>query len=69
MNGWVNNREACDLRRYRAHYDVIVMPFVHFPETNFAMTVFCCHVYFSLSFFHPDKHISHGFHPDQGEGY
>ena len=24
-NGWVNNREACDLRRYRAHYDVIVM--------------------------------------------
>ena len=25
MNGWVNNREAGDLRRYRAHYDVIVM--------------------------------------------
>ena len=24
-NGWVNNREAADLRRYRAHYDVIVM--------------------------------------------
>ena len=23
-NGWVNNREAGDLRRYRAHYDVIV---------------------------------------------
>ena len=23
--GWVNNREAGDLRRYRAHYDVIVM--------------------------------------------
>ena len=22
---WVNNREAGDLRRYRAHYDVIVM--------------------------------------------
>ena len=22
-----NNREACDLRRYRAHYDVIVMGF------------------------------------------
>ena len=22
---WVNNREACDLRRHRAHYDVIVM--------------------------------------------
>ena len=26
VNGWVNNREAGDLRRYRAHYDVIVMP-------------------------------------------
>ena len=24
-NGWVNNREAGDLKRYRAHYDVIVM--------------------------------------------
>ena len=24
-NGWVNNREAGDLRRYRAHYYVIVM--------------------------------------------
>ena len=25
MNGWVNNLEAGDLRRYRAHYDVTVM--------------------------------------------
>ena len=25
INGSVNNREAGDLRRYRAHYDVIVM--------------------------------------------
>ena len=25
INGWVNNREAGDLRRYRVHYDVIVM--------------------------------------------
>ena len=25
MNGWVNNGEAGDLRRYLAHYDVIVM--------------------------------------------
>ena len=23
INGWVNNREAGDLRRYRAYYDVI----------------------------------------------
>ena len=25
INGWVNNREAGDLRRYRTHHDVIVM--------------------------------------------
>ena len=25
INGWVNNREAGDLRRYRDHYDVILM--------------------------------------------
>ena len=25
INGWVNNREAGDLRRYRDHYDVPVM--------------------------------------------
>ena len=25
INGWVNTREADDLRRYRAHYDVSVM--------------------------------------------
>ena len=28
MDGWVNNREAGDLRRYRVHCDVIVMRFV-----------------------------------------
>ena len=25
INGWVNNREAGGLRRYRAHYDVTIM--------------------------------------------
>ena len=25
IDGWVNNHEAADLRRYRAHYDVTVM--------------------------------------------
>ena len=27
-NGWANNRDAGDLRRHRAHYDVIVMSIV-----------------------------------------
>ena len=25
INGWVNNREAGDLKRYRAYYDITVM--------------------------------------------
>ena len=29
INGWVNNREADDLRRYRAHYDVTVIMALH----------------------------------------
>ena len=29
INGWVNNREAGDLRRYRAHYDVTVMKLLY----------------------------------------
>ena len=36
MNGWVNNREAGDLRRHRFHYDVIVMSRMralsHYPQ-------------------------------------
>ena len=33
INGWVNNREAGDLRRNRAHYDVIVM-YIHIPSRH-----------------------------------
>ena len=29
INGWINNREAGDLRRHHAHYDVTVMWFVN----------------------------------------
>ena len=32
INGWVKNHEAGDLRRYRAHYDVIVMVGMGWPE-------------------------------------
>ena len=28
INGWLNNREAGDLRRYRAYYDVTVMMYI-----------------------------------------
>ena len=30
INGWVNNREAGDLRRHRVHYEVIVMCRAHY---------------------------------------
>ena len=32
INGWVNKREARDLRRYRGHYDVIVMELSNFDK-------------------------------------
>ena len=53
INGWVNNREAGDLRRHRAHYDVIVMALDGFRYVRFrnacnahqevwTRLVFCC---------------------------
>ena len=32
INGWVNNREAGDWRRHRAHYDVIVVTLLEFRK-------------------------------------
>ena len=39
INGWVNNREAGDLRRHRGHYDVNVMKLAMNP-TIFSMVIF-----------------------------
>ena len=33
LNGWVNNREAGDMRRHRAHYDVTAMSPIRGPVT------------------------------------
>ena len=46
INGWVNNREAGDLRRHRAHYDVIVMNMI-FPLSHPAPRPAChpCYLY------------------------
>ena len=52
INGWVNNREADDLRRYRAHYDVTVMPNIYYRVvfcliiTMLCSTVLWCEVNF-----------------------
>ena len=41
INGWVNNREAGDLRRYRAHHDVTVMqPQCMFHRCSYVNTTF-----------------------------
>ena len=37
INDWVNNRDAGDLRRYRAHYDVIVMWWRNVLEEKMSM--------------------------------
>ena len=42
INGWVNNREAGDLRRHRTHYDVPVMKMFHFSSyIDFCLTKRC----------------------------
>ena len=38
-NGWVNDREASDLRRHRAHHDVIVMRRCYFHQEGFQVPV------------------------------
>ena len=38
INGWVHNHEAGDLRRYRAHYDVIVITSVAMLTVNYSST-------------------------------
>ena len=38
INDWVNNREAGDLRRYRGHYDVIVMDKLTDKSVNWITT-------------------------------
>ena len=40
INGWVNNREAADLRRQRTHYDVTLMCLVDFIVVVVVVTLF-----------------------------
>ena len=53
IKGWVNNREAGDLRRHRAHYDVTVMQNIEawtnmadkFSKHIFGKTTYVFYVY------------------------
>ena len=42
MNGWVNDREAGDLRHHRTHYDVTVMKYV--SSVQFTLTTAICSI-------------------------
>ena len=59
INGWVNNREAGDLRRYRAHYDVSVMdkgaadriPSYNWPITGHNVTKIIVLLAYSMAYY------------------
>ena len=42
INGWVNNREAGDLRRHLGHYDVTVMFLLHHTGTTWMQEIIYC---------------------------
>ena len=52
INGWVNTREAGDLRRHRAHYDVTVMGCqktwavdkIHTTYVTVCLSIKCCYI-------------------------
>ena len=55
INDWVNNREAGDMRRYRAHYDVILMLCPNstisglWKHTIWLLIVHCCDPLLSIA--------------------
>ena len=61
INGWVNNREAGDLRRHLAHYDVIVMCTVTiymylqwwYSRLTLHWQLYCC----TMQFGHHERNI------------
>ena len=55
INGWVNNGEAGDLRRHRAHYDVIVNNASGLPHS---CTQWGSHMYHIFSGYMPDVWIN-----------
>ena len=61
INGWVNKREAGDLRRYHAHYDVIVMRVanpLYFVIKNNTVAITCVTRFPQLSLSHREVPIN-----------
>ena len=52
INGWVNNREAGDLRRHRAYYDVIIMSVISFTVLRKILSKCICSIYLVWLFHH-----------------
>ena len=53
INGWVNNQEVCDLRRHRAHYDVMLMKtIVNAVENNIWCAYFLLYNWFCMRKIH-----------------
>ena len=44
LNNWVKNRDAGDLKRYRAHYDVAIIIIKNWLKTNRAETLYNRHL-------------------------
>ena len=59
INGWVNTREAGDLRCYRAHYDVTVMSAAN---RHMMYSIFISWNMHIVSFLHSCRLIAHAFH-------
>ena len=54
INGWVNNREAGDLRRDHAHYDITIM-MIYIPWIMYTVCALLC---FVVVWYHPVLPIS-----------
>ena len=56
INGWVNNREAGDMRRHPAHYDVIVMQQTDICSPSYVMSVISGSLYRIRARLYPLQH-------------
>ena len=70
INNWVNNREAGYLRRHRAHYDVIVVIWVHIWIYKYTRVELLVHIW--IYKYTPvellDDHRNHGRFPRGRQG-
>ena len=57
INGWVNNRDTCDLRRHRTHYDVTVMTWDRASRIRSKSFMTCTSHMFRLITSHPKRFI------------